>query len=167
VNTSTALETVRLWRPTGPEELALVEAADWREWPPRLPDQPIFYPVLNQEYATMIARDWNLKHSGSGYVTRFHVRRDFLDNYDTHQVGGRTIIEYWIPAEDLANLNANIVGRGRRRVPPGLTNLGCAAHQAEPICCTSSGARQSAGSGSRQLPQPRVKDGEVLVHEAS
>jgi hypothetical protein len=110
VNTGTDVETVTLWRPTGPEELALVEASGWREWPPRLPDQPIFYPVLNQEYATMIARDWNVKHSGSGYVTRFHVRRDFLDKYETHQVGGRTIIEYWIPAEDLDALNANIVG---------------------------------------------------------
>ena len=58
----------------------------------------------------MIARDWNVKHSGSGYVTRFQVRRDFLDNYETHQVGGRTIVEHRIPAEDLANLNANIVG---------------------------------------------------------
>jgi hypothetical protein len=77
---------------------------------PRLAGQPIFYPVLNQEYATMIARGWNVKHSGSGDVTRFQVRRDFLDNYDTHQVGGRTIIEYWIPAEDLAALNASIVG---------------------------------------------------------
>jgi hypothetical protein len=111
VNNGTGVETVTLWRPTGPEELALVEASGWREWPPRLADQPIFYPVLNQEYATMIARDWNVKHSGSGYVTRFRVRRDFLDNYDAHQVGGRTIIEYWIPAEDLANLNASIVGR--------------------------------------------------------
>jgi hypothetical protein len=111
VNAGIDVETVTLWRPTGPEELALVEASGWREWPPRLPDQPIFYPVLNQEYATMIARDWNVKHSGSGYVTRFHVRRDFLDNYETHQVGGRTIVEYWIPAGDLADLNANIVGR--------------------------------------------------------
>lgn len=51
------------------------------------------------------------QHSGSGYVTRFHVRQDFLDNYETHQVGGRTIIEYWIPAENLADLNANTVGR--------------------------------------------------------
>ena len=47
-------ETVTLWRPTGPEELALVEASGWRSWPPRLPDQPIFYPVLNEEYATTI-----------------------------------------------------------------------------------------------------------------
>ena len=51
--------TVTLWRPTGPEELALVEASGWREWPPRLPGQPVFYPVLNEEYAAKIARDWN------------------------------------------------------------------------------------------------------------
>lgn len=70
--TGTDLQTITLWRPTGPEELALVEASGWREWPPRLPGKPIFYPVLNEEYATMIARDWNVKHSGSGYVTRFH-----------------------------------------------------------------------------------------------
>ncbi len=110
VNTGTDVDTVTLWRPTGPGELALVEASGWREWPPRLPEQPIFYPVLNREYATMIARDWNVKHSGSGYVTRFRVRRRFLDRYETHRAGGRTIVEYWIPAEDLAELNANIVG---------------------------------------------------------
>ncbi|GAA0556277.1 hypothetical protein GCM10010172_43990 [Paractinoplanes ferrugineus] len=104
------LETVSLWRPTGPEELALVEKSNWRAWPPRLPDQPIFYPVLNEEYASMIARDWNVPASGAGYVTRFEVRRSFLDRYDVHQVGGRTILEYWIPADDLAELNANIVG---------------------------------------------------------
>lgn len=104
------METVTLWRPTGPEELTLVEASGWREWPQRLPDQPIFYPVLNEEYATMIARDWNVKASGVGFVTRFEVRREFLDRYDVHQVGGRSILEYWIPAEELSDLNANIVG---------------------------------------------------------
>jgi len=102
--------TVTLWRPTGPEELALVEASGWAAWPPRLPDQPIFYPVLNEEYATKIARDWNVKASGVGYVTRFQVRKSFMDRYDVKQAGGRTILEYWIPAEDLDELNANIVG---------------------------------------------------------
>ena len=106
----TDADAVILWRPTGPEELALVEASGWREWPPRLPWQPIFYPVLNEDYATKIARDWNVKHSGSGYVTRFRVRRSFLHRYDIHQVGGRTIPEYWIPAADLGELNANIIG---------------------------------------------------------
>ena len=42
------VETVTLWRPTGPQELALVESSGWRAWPPRLADQPIFYPVLNE-----------------------------------------------------------------------------------------------------------------------
>jgi hypothetical protein len=110
VNAGTGVETVTLWRPTGPEELALVEASGWRAWPPRLPDQPIFYPVLNEDCATKIARDWNVKHSGGGYVTRFEVRRSFLDGYQVHQVGGRTILEYWIPADELPELNANIVG---------------------------------------------------------
>ncbi len=104
------METVTLWRPTGPDELALVEASGWRRWPPRLPQQPIFYPVLSEEYAATIARDWNVKHSGAGYVTRFRVRREFLAGYDAHQVGGRTILEYWIPAEELDALNDNIVG---------------------------------------------------------
>ena len=105
------IETVTLWRPTGPEELALVEASGWREWPPRLPGQPIFYPVLNEPYAIMIARDWNVRQSGAGYVTRFRVRRSFLDRYEVHQVGGKTILEYWIPAGDLDALNASIVGK--------------------------------------------------------
>ena len=104
------METVTLWRPTGPTELALVEASGWRAWPPRLPDQPIFYPVLNEEYATKIARDWNVKASGVGYVTRFEVEKPFLNRYDVQQAGGQTILEYWIPAEDLEDFNRHIVG---------------------------------------------------------
>jgi hypothetical protein len=104
-------EIIVLWRPTSPEELAQVEASGWREWPPRLPERPIFYPVLTQEYATKIARDWNVAAFGSGYVTRFAVRKSFLDNYQVHQVGGQSVLEYWIPAEDLPSLNASIVGQ--------------------------------------------------------
>ena len=104
------MQTVTLWRPTGPEELALVEASGWRAWPPRLPDQPIFYPVLNEDYATKIARDWNVKTSGVGYVTRFEVDKDYLDRYEVQQAGGQTILEYWIPAEELAEFNRHIVG---------------------------------------------------------
>ena len=104
------METVTLWRPTGPDELRLVEASGWKEWPPRLPDQPIFYPVLNRDYATRIARGWNVKASGVGYVTRFKVAKAFLDGYEVHQVGGETILEYWIPAEDLSAFNSNIIG---------------------------------------------------------
>ena len=101
--------TVTLWRPTGPEELVLVEASGWTAWPRRLPEQPIFYPVLNEDYATKMARDWNVKASGVGYVTRFQVRKSFMDRYEVHQAGGRTILEYWVPAEDLDDLNNNII----------------------------------------------------------
>lgn len=110
MSTQQEVETITLWRPTGPQELELVRASGMRAWPPRLPDQPIFYPVLNEDYATRIARDWNVKASGAGFVTRFEVRKDFLDRYPVQQVGGQTILEYWIPAENLDELNAAIVG---------------------------------------------------------
>jgi hypothetical protein len=107
--------TVTLWRPTGPKELALVEASGWTAWPPRRPEQPIFYPVLNEDYATKIARDWNVKASGVGYVTRFQVKKSFMDRYEVQQAGGRTILEYWIPAEDLDELTrASWEDRGRQ-----------------------------------------------------
>ena len=70
------IDTITLWRPVGPKELALIEEAGFRAFPPRLPEQPIFYPVTTEAYAIKIARDWNVKASGSGYVTRFEVRKD-------------------------------------------------------------------------------------------
>ncbi|MBP2479162.1 hypothetical protein JOF53_008034 [Crossiella equi] len=104
------METTTLWRPTGPEELDLVRASGWRAWPPRLPDQPIFYPVLNEDYAIRIARDWNVPHGGVGYVTRFEVETEFLSRYPVRQAGGRTILELWVPAEELAEFNTHLVG---------------------------------------------------------
>ncbi|OLP61772.1 ADP-ribosylation/crystallin J1 [Xaviernesmea oryzae] len=104
-------DTIILWRPVGPEELALIEGLDRRGFPPRLPDQPIFYPVLSEDYAVKIARDWNVPRSGAGFVTRFAVRRDFLDRYAVQEAGGKAHLEYWIPAEDLNAFNAAIVGR--------------------------------------------------------
>lgn len=103
-------ETTTLWRPTGPVELELVRESGWRAWPPRLPEQPIFYPVLNEAYAVKIARDWNVKHDGAGYVTRFEVETEFLRRYPVRQAGGETILELWVPAEELAEFNAHIVG---------------------------------------------------------
>lgn len=105
------MDTTILYRPVGPKELALIEELEWRAFPPRLPQQPIFYPVLNEEYATQIARDWNVKESGSGFVTRFAVQSEFLDWYEAKQVGGSIHLEYWIPAEELDGFNQNIVGK--------------------------------------------------------
>ncbi|WP_198950475.1 ADP-ribosylation/crystallin J1 [Kineosporia sp. A_224] len=99
-----------LWRPTGPAELALVAESGFCAWPARLPEQPIFYPVLSEAYAMRIAREWNVPKSGVGYVTRFRVEKSFLDRYEVHQVGGRDILEYWIPSEDLDEFNRHLVG---------------------------------------------------------
>jgi hypothetical protein len=108
----TATETITLFRPTGTKELQLVADSGYLRWPPRLPDQPIFYPVLNEAYATDIARDWNTKFGDKvGHVTRFSVTKSFLDRYQRQIVGGRSHEEYWIPAEDLDDMNANIVGQ--------------------------------------------------------
>jgi hypothetical protein len=105
-------ETVTLFRPVGLDEWELIRESGFREFPPRLPGQPIFYPVLNEEYAARIARDWNVRHSrhGRGFVTRFRVRARFLDGYEMQTVGGSTHREYWIPAADLPEFNRNIVG---------------------------------------------------------
>lgn len=105
------IETKTLYRPVGPKELKLIEASNYRKFPPRLPEQPIFYPVLNQEYATKIARDWNVTASGSGFVTQFKVKSDYLAKFEVKTVGSSICQEYWIPAEELEIFNHNIVGK--------------------------------------------------------
>ena len=104
-------DTVYLWRPTGSEELRLVAESGWKVWPARLPDQPIFYPVTNSEYAEQIARDWNTKFGDKvGHVTRFRVRSRYLAGFERKIAGARKHEEYWVPAEQLAEFNDNIVG---------------------------------------------------------
>lgn len=103
-------ETVTLWRPVGPAELELIRTSGMRAFPPRLPDQPIFYPVTTEDYAIKIARDWNVRDSGAGLVTRFDVRKDYLDRFEVQVAGGRAHREYWIPAEQLDDFNQAIVG---------------------------------------------------------
>ena len=104
------MKVVTLWRPVGPEELKLIEDSGWKKFPPRLPEQPIFYPVTTRAYAIKIARDWNVPASGSGFVTEFDVDTEFLAKYPVEQAGGREHEEYWIPAEELPQFNAAIVG---------------------------------------------------------
>lgn len=106
-------KTVKLWRPVGPAELQLVEELGMEAFPPRLPEQPIFYPVTTEEYAVKIARDWNVPASGSGFVTEFDVDAGYLSQYDIQEGGGRAHLEYWIPAEELDEFNKNIIGKIR------------------------------------------------------
>lgn len=106
-------DTTILYRPLGANELHLVAESDYSAFPPRLPGQSIFYPVLNEEYAAQIARDWNAKNSQEqlGYVTRFAVKTSYLSQFTIQKVGGALHLEYWIPAEKLEEFNQNIVGK--------------------------------------------------------
>jgi len=100
-----------LFRPVGMSELSLIWDSGMREFPPRLPHQPIFYPVTNVDYATQIARDWNTKDSSfAGYVTEFEVDDSFLSAFEPHTVGSALHKEYWIPAERLSDFNSALQG---------------------------------------------------------
>jgi hypothetical protein len=107
-------ETTTLYRPVGQKELDLIAESGFRAFPPRLEWQPIFYPVMNEEYATFIAREWNTKDAASdfiGYVLRFSVRSEYLAQFEVQKVGSGSALELWIPAERLTEFNQQIVGK--------------------------------------------------------
>ncbi|HEY7403492.1 MAG TPA: hypothetical protein VIB39_08225 [Candidatus Angelobacter sp.] len=107
------MPTVTLYRPVGQAELDLIAASGYKAFPPRLPEQPIFYPVLSRAYAEQIARDWNTRDERSsyvGYVTEFDVDTDYLGRFEIRQAGSREHLEYWIPAEELGTFNRHIRG---------------------------------------------------------
>ncbi len=100
-----------LYRPVNQAELDLIQKSGWKKFPPRLPSQPIFYPVLNEEYATQITKEWNVSSYGIGHVVKFEVLDDYIRQYKIQQVGLDHHLEFWIPAEDLEVFNAHIVGK--------------------------------------------------------
>lgn len=100
-----------LYRPVGLRELELIAQTEFRAFPPRLPEQPIFYPVLNFEYAAQIAEQWNTQSdSYAGFVTQFEVKDEYVKQFNVQTVGGRIYQELWIPAEALQEFNRHIIG---------------------------------------------------------
>ncbi|MEZ0609084.1 hypothetical protein ACAW74_11240 [Fibrella sp. WM1] len=91
-------------------ELSLIEQLNWTEFPPRLPQQPFFYPVTNIEYARQITVEWNVPAYGNGYVTQFDVDSEYLQRFNVETVGSSMHTEFWIPAEKLPEFNQHIVG---------------------------------------------------------
>lgn len=104
------IETITMYRPCNQAEYNLVKESGFKKWPPRLPGQPIFYPVTNQRYAQEV-NEWNHKDFGGGYVMKFTVKKSFVDQYKIERVGAEHHTEWWIPAEDLDALNDNIIGQ--------------------------------------------------------
>lgn len=103
--------TTTLYRPVNDKELELIAASDYRKFPPRLPEQPFFYPVMNEEYAIQITRDWNVPAYGVGYVLKFEVDTGYLGKYTVQNVGGHIHNELWVPAEFMEEFNDQILGK--------------------------------------------------------
>ena len=101
-----------LYRPVGTAELDLIAQSGYRAFPPRLPEQPIFYPVLNEEYACEIAQKWTVRDLADqkGYVTQFEVEDDYCSQFAVQTVGNHRHQELWIPAQELENFNRHIIG---------------------------------------------------------
>jgi tetratricopeptide (TPR) repeat protein len=100
-----------LYRPVGLQELELIYDSGMKVFPARLSQQPIFYPVLNLEYARQVASDWNVKSGQfAGYVTQFKLEDDYASQFEKHTVGGSQHQELWIPAEEVEEFNKHIIG---------------------------------------------------------
>jgi hypothetical protein len=102
--------TTTLFRPVNGKELELIKESGWKKFPPRLPEQPIFYPVMNEAYAIQIAQEWNVPAYGQGYVLRFEMNKSYIDQFEIKNVGGSIHNELWVSSEELENFNQNIVG---------------------------------------------------------
>lgn len=100
-----------LYRPVGLKELSLIFDSGMKAFPPRLPEQPIFYPVTNFGYAEQINVEWNCTSGQfAGYVTTFEVQDDYVNRFEKKIVGGNQHEELWVPAEDLPKFNDHIEG---------------------------------------------------------
>lgn len=101
-----------LYRPIGTRELELIKDSGYLRFPPRLAEQPIFYPVLNEQYAAEIASRWNVKYNEDhkGYVTMFEIEDEYGKRFEVHTVGGSYHQELWVPADELDAFNQHIIG---------------------------------------------------------
>lgn len=106
------MTTITLYRPIGQIELNLIKDSDCKAFPPRLSWQPIFYPVLDYEYACSIAREWNTNDDDNGnvgYVTQFEVPLEYFEKFEIQNVGAKNHNEIWVPAEELDEFNAVMI----------------------------------------------------------
>gem|GEM_PF-315167 len=100
-----------LYRPVGLQEVESIYDSGMKAFPARLPKQPIFYPVLQLEYARQIASNWNAESGESaGYVTQFNIEDKYIKKFEKHAVRGTQYQEFWIQADDMEKFNKHIVG---------------------------------------------------------
>lgn len=102
-----------LYRPVGLSEAVKILESKASAFPPRLPEQPIFYPVLTRDYAEQITQQWNVPSASAGYagfVTEFHLEAKYASKFKAQVVGPSTARELWVSAEELDTFNRHLVG---------------------------------------------------------
>ena len=104
------LERTILFHALGSDELELIKRSGWTQFPSRSREEPLFYPILTEEYATQVAKEAYVEVDGVGWVIKSAVSTDFVRKYDVQQIGASYQREYWIPAAELADLNRHLVG---------------------------------------------------------
>jgi hypothetical protein len=112
----TGVETT-LSRPIGEIAVELTGESGRHAFPPRLPEQPFFRPVLNEVHRNQIARSWSTRRWGIGYVTNFKVDSESLRQFPLQRAGTRIPQQSWIRAEELEEFNRHIVGSIKRLRP--------------------------------------------------
>ncbi|KMQ69733.1 ADP-ribosylation/crystallin J1 [Chryseobacterium sp. FH2] len=107
------MKTRILYRPVGEKEMVLIIKSNYKKFPPRLEWQPIFYPVLDEDYASEIAEKWNTRDEAGnylGFVTKLEVLEDEVNKYPAQNVGAGNHNELWVPSEELETFNQAIIG---------------------------------------------------------
>ena len=106
-------ESVTLYSPVSPSQLAKIINADWQQFFLHSDGQRFFFPKLHASFAEMLARQWEAKVHSAGYVVCFDIQRPFIDRFSLETVAYQEHFEYRIPANVLDQFNRAIWGNIR------------------------------------------------------
>lgn len=105
--------TITLYRPATPRQRDSIARNGWRHFDELSLYQGCFYPMLHPDYARLVARRWNAREYGAGFVLAFRADRQWLSQFQPQTLATETQLEYCIPARCLADFNHHLHGRIR------------------------------------------------------
>ncbi len=104
------IETLTLYKPLTPIQLAAVIESGWRSFSLDHPSQKNFYLKVNKNYADLVAKMWSAPKYSAGYVAELEIEQHFIEQYELQSIAYDDQSEYRIPVEDLNKLNQHIIG---------------------------------------------------------
>lgn len=103
--------TIRLYAPVSPHQLAKVINAGWQDFFPCSDEQKYFFPKLHRGFAEMLARQWEARVYSAGYVVCLDVRYAFINQFPLETVAYEEHLEYRIPSHFLDQFNQSLVSK--------------------------------------------------------